>query len=124
MYTSELKAGDWVMFGLVPVKIVEVHNILGELTVADISSVFDTPASEVTPMFLDESILKNNRWIRNNNDIFTKAGCSYIEIYHCNKYKLHEFGVNIGDRCMIIISCVHELQHILWGLGLNDDLKV
>lgn len=118
MNINELKAGDWVLFNLVPVKIVEVHNTLGELTVADVSTVFNTPVSEVDPIPLNESILKENEFAYEPDTeggyYWVKWNCLYLDTNKDGSFQYEQKK----------IDSVHELQHILWALGLNEDLKV
>lgn len=122
MEINELKAGDWVLFHLVPVKIIEVHNTVGELTVADASTVFSTPVSEVEPIPLTEDILKKNSFMPHS---------TWEEDYWEDKYHLRLEVVNdesFSIFCFLFgqkkVEFVHEFQHILWALGFDDDLKV
>lgn len=99
------------MFNNCPVKIIEVHNTLSELTIFDNDTLFDTDITEVEPIPLTKDILKNNGWKRQWNYIYTNKEFPYIELYYSdNKYKLTEMGVNIGNKFISMISSVHELS--------------
>lgn len=125
MKAKELKIGDWVYrYNPITQEAIPSQVTSVSANLVEVDNDFVSDPNEMSPIPLDEDILKEYGWKRSNTEIFTNSEYSYIEIYYCNRYKLHEFRVNIGDRCMKIINSVHELQHILWALGIDDDLEV
>ena len=123
MKATELKIGDWVSYKGKPAKVqaldspciyVDVDNEIRGTLEDD---------GDISPIPLTDKILEENGWSRNKNENYVNKKYSFIEIYPCSR-KATEFSINVGDRCMIIIDSVHELQHILWALGMDDDLKI
>lgn len=75
----------------------------------------------ITPFILDK-----NRWIKLNKVpinciILYKSYQGLIIGYNINsKTFIYDFGVNQQRK----IKFIHELQHLLFGLGLNSEMEV
>ena len=75
---------------------------------------------DITGCRLTSEILKKNGWKKNS--------------YYCSDYALDDLHfdsamlLHIGDHDSLLIDetikYVHQLQHLLFGLGLNSDMKV
>lgn len=119
MEVGEVKIGDLVYNAGVVCKIQEVYQDGVAISPSKIKVVYD----DIDLIHLTKDVLEKNGWSRNKNENYVNKKYSFIEIYPCSR-KATEFGINVGDRCMIIIDSVHELQHILWALGMDDGLKI
>ncbi len=124
MKKSELKLGDWVLAGGSPIKIDEL--VVG----IDVLSVYNDETNEIkdyfyddlTPIPLTEEILEKNGWEK--DDVQWILFClviQYDKVYDDFTIYVHQNG-----ECNYLteIEYVHELQHLLWALGIDDDLKI
>lgn len=121
MNATELKYGD-VVYCTNPVtkeaKVVEVEFVHSEKLVK-ITQGYRELIGTLSPVPLTGEILKKNGW----ESIYD--GYSYDEHIILKTDDDVVYGVYIeSEPCGINISSVHELQHILWALGLDDDLKI
>lgn len=81
--------------------------------------------TDLKPVQLTPKILKKNGWGKDycigNEDRYTKYDFLYISYYrNDNTTKLFVKGLTLLSN----IKYVHQLQHLLFGLGLSMDLKV
>lgn len=81
--------------------------------------------SEVKPILLTPEILEKNGWKKDDKwyKLITKRAYLYIT----KDAKVNdEFLVCVGDGKynLASVSFVHELQHLLFGLGLNSEMEV
>ena len=127
MTASELKIGDWVLAGGEPVQIQDVCVENSTLTVYDdkTDKVKEYRYNELKPIPLTKEILEKNGWV-------------YSQPYNDWTYSVgdvKEFCIYEGGRGFIIkqsnsitdlhtIAWVHELQHILWALGIDDNITI
>ncbi len=115
MKVTELKIGDWIDAKGSIVKIDELffgacHPMSDEEREAD--------RKHIQPVPLTEGILRKNGWTYGRSD---KSWCSPDEelyVYPNNG----RFDVYVGRRCPI--QYVHELQHILWALKMEDTIEI
>ena len=80
---------------------------------------------DIDPIPLTPEILEKNGWGKDycigNEDRYTKYDFLYISYYrNDNTTKLFVKGLTLLSN----IKYVHQLQHLLFGLGLPMDLKV
>lgn len=80
---------------------------------------------DIVPIHLTPEILEKNGWGKDycigNEDRYTKYDFLYISYYrNDNTAKLFVKGLTLLSN----IKYVHQLQHLLFGLGLPMDLKV
>ena len=127
MKATELKIGDWVAYKGKPAKI---HALDSPCIYVDADGeIWGTleDDGDISPIPLTDKILEENgwQWDKRNYDWRLKnlavapydiAGKEHLAVYVHNDPDI----VNICDD----ICHVHELQHILWALGLDDNLKI
>lgn len=82
----------------------------------------------IDPIPLTPEILKKNGWKRISHKglpwaLFRKKGCSVRIAYDSDDDKV-PFSVGKGIQELKNINYVHELQHILWALGEDANLKI
>ena len=121
METKDLKLGDWVYY---------TKPITGEKEACRIANIGedmvrcqDKPLSylnEISPIPLTKGILDKNRgrWM-NTIYLYTKdkTNAELINWIVC----IGNYQLSLDIR---IIHYVHELQHIIWALGMDDNLKL
>ena len=82
----------------------------------------------IDPIPLTPEILEKNGWKRISHKglpwaLFRKKGCSVRIAYDSDDDKV-PFSVGKEIQELKNINYVHELQHILWALGKDAELKV
>lgn len=87
--------------------------------------VSDAWVKDIATIPLTPEILKKNWWGKDycigNEDRYAKYDFLYISYYrNDNTTKLFVKGLTLLSN----IKYVHQLQHLLFGLGLSMDLKV
>ena len=81
---------------------------------------------EVSPIPLTPEILEKNGWDKLNKipincTILYKSHQGLMIGYNINsKTFIYDFGVNLQRK----IKFIHQLQHLLFGLGLNSEMEV
>lgn len=124
MKTTELKIGDIVGYkdANIPVTVQAVLKYQ-VVCINEDTSVF---AEDLTPIPLTEEILKKNTSVK----VAWGEDFSY-EIRTTNKESLSFFSydngrwvVEFGDVEIATIRYVHELQHILWALDMDDNITI
>ncbi len=78
---------------------------------------------------LTDEILENNGWIKQYEDdrIYWENNIDPLSLGRFTKNTFAPFSVYYGDNKHFIgvrIKYVHELQHIIWALKLDYDIKV
>lgn len=73
--------------------------------------------NEIKPVRLTSTILEKNGWEKDDRG-YNK---SYIFL---NKERFGGWAIGIGEEFIKTISFVHELQHLLYGLGINHEMEV
>ena len=91
----------------------------------DSSTTYSISNNSVRPIPLTPEILEKNGWGKDycigNEDRYAKYDFLYISYYrNDNTTKLFVKGLTLLSN----IKYVHQLQHLLFGLGLSMDLKV
>ena len=130
MKKSELKLGDRVLVGGSPIKIDELIEGINTLSVYDdeTNEIKDYSYDELTPIPLTSEILEKNGWREDDElwDIDYTFGQLHIEFF--SNGKEIEAMVSVTDGrdvcCLRQIKYIHELQHLLWALGIDDDLEI
>lgn len=124
-----IKIGDWVSYDGIPVKIKEMTSISALI---DMSICKDYTSDEVWTIFdnlfpipLTEEILKKNEWKLKEGEYSKDFGCLVLYLnkgyFHRN---LRSWVIGTSEDYLRTIHYVHELQHLLWALEENDNLKV
>ena len=93
---------------------------------------------EVSPIPLTQEILEKNGWkkeamsrgIRNRHWVYTKPDIEeygyfpiYIEKGIGDEFDVYPFTDNNVCKPIAYIKYVHQLQHLLFGLGLNSEME-
>ena len=94
---------------------------------------------EVSPIPLTTEILEKNGWVRevmsrgvkNTHWVYTKPDIEeygyfpiYIEKSIGDEFDVYPFTDNHDCKQITYIKYVHQLQHLLFGLGLNSEMEV
>ena len=126
MKAKELKIGDWVSFADVPVK---VKDIKPKSVVLDISRFDDCMDKEgcaelgdIRPIPLTSEILEKNGWKERKYSERIAYENGWYELFRVGQEGAWAFCHY--DDFLTAIKHIHELQHLLWALGMDDDLKI
>lgn len=127
-------AGDWVRYiGVASPIVVQIIEVREEKLLIDLGECnwYLADRSEVDSIRLTGEILEKNGFKEEQHQ---KEGTSeWYDFYHYGLginvvYEVEEkeskFAVYLDGKKLREIQHVHELQHILWALGLNAELKV
>ena len=94
---------------------------------------------EVSPIPLTTEILEKNGWVKevmsrgvkNSHWVYTKPDIEeygyfpiYIEKGIGDEFDVYPFTDNNVCKPIAYIKYVHQLQHLLFGLGLNSEMEV
>ena len=111
--------GDWVKFLSEKSKVIEVYE--------DSSYFMDSPnitgcpkEEELSPILLTPEILEKNGW-EHKDDIYFK------EFPHRKLVIMDENAYIINECCSMFLcpaKFVIQLQHLLFGLGINHEMEV
>lgn len=120
MKATELKIGDWVSYKGKPTKIcsLDMYAGCGVYEVAD-----GATDDRLDPLPLTAEILEKNGWIYNDKyDLYFRQGASHTFL------KEKESGFLLYTQNLqfpvATYKSVHQLQHLLWALEIDDDLKI
>ncbi len=126
MRQTELKIGDWVSFDGTPVKIKETTPTRALI---DTSLCKDFASDEacatlrnLSPIPLTEDILRKNGWkekVWSGENVYTSGWYALLRVGQEGLWAFRHY-----DDLLTTIQSVHELQHLLWALGMDDDLKI
>lgn len=134
MKIKDIKIGDWVAFQnpLTPSKNEEIGNIaeINGYTVR--CGGFTVHISDTYPIPLTKEILEKNGYElgslrlplvdgKFNAEMLQFARKNFVSLMF-DKFE-RNFNYDFENR-RLTIRYVHELQHLLWTLGLDDNLKV
>ena len=82
----------------------------------------------LTPISLTEEILEKNGWKEDDEIWGIDYTFGHLHIEFFSNGKEIEAMVSVTDDrdvcCLRQIKYIHELQHLLWALGMDDDLKI
>ena len=77
-------------------------------------------SNEIKPIPLTPEILKKNEWEYDGATwIFKKGNISIFILLDDKTYAAHLLGVRVLE-----FHFVHQLQHLLFGLGINHEMDV
>lgn len=125
-------AGDWVRYiGIASPIVVQIIEVREEKLLIDLGECnwYLADRSEVDSIRLTGEILEKNGFKEEQHQ---KEGTSeWYDYYHYDLginivYEVEEdkFAAYLDGKKLREIQYAHELQHILWALGLNAELKV
>ncbi len=123
MKTTELKIGDIVDYMGMPCKVTSIY----ENDVIGIEGDIKVFSSDVVPIYLTKKILEKNGWELKEGEYTKDLGCANGLYLIQNYYDFSTFKswtVTVGEEFVNTIFYVHEIQHFLWALGLNDEMKI
>ena len=86
-------------------------------------------SKEIKPIPLTPEILKKSGWFEDsfldNYKSFYKNDRIYPSLHGQNTQNGYAFDIDIGEtNIMTNVKYVHQLQHLLFGLGLNSEMEV
>lgn len=105
----------------------------------DSSTTYSISNNAVRPIPLTPEILEKNGWVKevmsrgvkNSHWVYTKPDIEeygyfpiYIEKGIGKEFDVYPFTGNHVCKQIAFIKYVHELQHLLFGLGLNSEMEV
>lgn len=105
----------------------------------DSSTTYSISNNSVRPIPLTPEILEKNGWVKevmsrgvkNSHWVYTKPDIEeygyfpiYIEKGIGKEFDVYPFTGNHVCKQIAFIKYVHELQHLLFGLGLNSEMEV
>lgn len=130
MNKLEYIPGDLVIYASLikePVaKICEVHE--ASYTVKFMHGNFAETSKGIKPITLTPEILEKNGWRTQNRWYYyldvAEGFISYIGIDFKHKSNKGHLYVEVNENNMVEIQYCHELQHFLFGLGLNHEMEV
>lgn len=127
MTINELKIGDWVLVDGKSVMLDELPNDTLTFYNSETGFCKDYDYYDLKPVPLTKEILEKNGWVYN------KRECEY-RLEHLS---LEPYNSKDGKECFVVfarlgndalnihdIKFVHELQHILWALGVDDNMTI
>ena len=83
---------------------------------------------DIKPVVLTPEILEKNRWRTQNRWYYyldvAEGFISYIWIDFKHKSNKGHLYVEVDGNNMVEIQYCHELQHFLFGLGINYEMEV
>ena len=122
---QEYIKGDIVMYDN------KIHTIMDTLGVNNYElSYIEHPVHqlELSGVPLTPEIIEKNGWRRQNRWYYyldvAEGFISYIGIDFKHKSNKGHLYVEIDGNNMVEIQYCHELQHLLFGLGLNSEMEV
>ena len=125
-------AGDWVRYiGVASPRVVQITEEREDNLVIDFGKCdwYVATHGEVEPIPLTIELLEKNGFKEEQHQ---KDGTSeWYDFYHYDlginivyEVEGNKFAAYLDGKKLREIQYVHELQHILWALGLNAELKV
>ena len=82
---------------------------------------------DIVPILITPEILEKNGWeivsCRDGEEIYTRGGTyRFTRLININSFYLD--GARYNTTGQWLIKYVHELQHHLWVLGIDDNMEV
>ena len=88
----------------------------------DSSTTYSISNNSVRPIPLTPEILEKNRWRSINGKYALKIKNANYVVLEFTEDGIYTY---INEKTMLfIIKYIHELQHLLFGLGLNSEMEV
>ena len=116
--------GDLVIYASLikePVaEICEVHE--ASYTVKFMHGNFATTSNEIKPITLTPEILEKNGWVKDKEGYINDS----YHLHLCGKYDRYSVYKVVNDNIVWLtdVRNVSDLQHLLFGLGLNSEMEV
>lgn len=125
MKATELKIGDCVAYKGKPARIQALDSPIIYVAMDADGDILGIPeaAGGISPISLTEETLEKNGWHRQAlNAVMQGWSNGYVELYPQSENSCFIF--TYSGHNVQYIHHVHQLQHILWALGMDDDLKI
>ena len=122
MKAKELKLGDCVSY---KGKVAKIHSIDSPCIYVDVDDeIWGTfeDDDELSPVPLTEGILEKNGWRERKHSEYTAYENGWYELFRVGQEGSWAFCHY--DDFLASIEYIHQLQHLLWALGMDDDLKI
>lgn len=116
--------GDLVIYASLikePVaEICEVHE--ASYTVKFMHGNFATTSNEIKPITLTPEILEKNGWVKDKEGYINDS----YHLHLCEKNNRYSVYKVVNDKIVWLtdVRNVSDLQHLLFGLGLNSEMEV
>ena len=134
MKQYEIRNGDWVLYHSAPIKVAETELELFSAWDMEGHFLGKIPYEDAAPIPLTKEILEENGWQLYERRIITVSGVEwhdYINKNNALEIRLgsssitgRRFGAYWFDALLKPFDSVHELQHLLWVLDEDYDLKI
>lgn len=131
MEAKELKIGDWIYWFHETVRVVGIESTFINAIDKDGVSCPLLDISATEPISITEETLRKSGWMEDDGlwSIDYAYGQINAEFRQINTMTMLAISVNTGDAgdktCALAqIRHVHELQHILWSLGVKDCIEL
>ena len=128
MKAKELKIGDWVSCHGEILKIASCDMFMCSAWDENNDLCDHINYDDLSPILLTEEILEKNGWKEDDEiwGIDYTYGKLNAEVWQWGKEMVVTISTSVGnDVCTLAqIKYTHELQHLLWALGMDDDLKI
>ena len=127
MKTNDLKIGDLVKCHTANVEIIEIHQTASIVRDIAYGTEFEEYNNHLEPIPLTKEILEKNGWIEHYINEWTNPNFAN---FHAWSYDKKEWTITARngkteDNVLVDdIKYVHELQHILWALNIDDSLII
>lgn len=119
MKATEIKIGDWVDYNGEATQIYDFARDVVWFLDGSVSALME----DIRPVLLTSEILEKNGWCWDEDDlVYASDFCPHV--YLAKSGNMFNVVDGIGEQLGKINAAVHELQHILWALGMDDDLKI
>lgn len=141
MKATELRIGDWVLAGGERCKVAEVDIFSRSVALVGADDKFWTwPYEDLKPIPLTCDVLARSGWDLRHFD-GTDMACkipitdkAHIDVIHspgedtCMVYAVDTDSTAHGDTPDLVIfpkiRYVHELQHLVWALGIENEIEL
>lgn len=93
-------------------------GFLNVVMLNDSNTTYSISNNAVRPIPITPEILEKNGWKKDDR------GYNFRDIIFLNKDDFGGWAVGIGEDYILTIASIHQLQHLLFGLGLNSEMEV
>lgn len=127
MKATELKIGDCVAYKGKPARIQALDSPIIYVAMDADGDILGIPeaAGDISPIPLTEETLERNGWHRQASHGETQGWSNgHAKLYPQDRKFGGGFMFLYSGNAVQYVHHVHQLQHILWALGMDDDLKI
>lgn len=126
MKATELKIGDWINTSSLENPVYrKVKGLADNYILVDSKCRYATGSRALSPIPLTPEILEKNGWRKDLDAPLWTLGRLGLYWYTINEYyELCFIRGYIQSIACTEVRYVHQLQHLLWALGIDDDLMI